>query len=132
MFITVIVYVANEDTSATMPVESYHVFKNVNYTFKGNTKQCTVANISCGFFDSVLLFKCHVSGCLDNPYSTVILFDFFKHVERNHRHIIWDRKCSECGVKLEKVSEDCSIEDALKHLVSHHLVVKNNDQRMLN
>lgn len=95
---------------------------------KENTFKCTVANISCQLSNSVLVYKCFVSGCSHNFFSTVFFADLIKHIELNHKHIIWDRKCSECTDKVEKISEEYYIEDALKHLVSHHLVLKKNEQ----
>lgn len=94
---------------------------------KGNCQMCTVAELSCCLADAgqVLMFKCCVSMCLGRAYSTVDLREFVKHIEQNHEHTVWDGKCSTCELKVEKISDECLlVKDALKHMIAHHLALK--------
>lgn len=98
-----------------------------DYTLKENCQICTVAGMSCYLVSAgqLLMFKCCVSMCLDCSFSTVYLKEFNEHIEQNHENTVWDGKCTTCGLKVEKISEKCLfVRDALKHLVSHHLVKK--------
>jgi len=87
-----------------------------------------LAGLSCELIKSMLLFKCSVSNCLENQYSTVFLIDFSKHINQNHQFVIWDGNCEPCHHKLQIISEQYYVKDALEHLVSHHLVLKNNEE----
>lgn len=101
----------------------------IEYALKDNIKKYTVANLSCELIiNSVLLYKCSVLRCALNQFSTVILMDFFKHIELNHQQVIWDNKCDFCNHKVENIKEEYFLKDALNHLISHHLVLKNNEK----
>lgn len=100
----------------------------IEYTLKENFRVCTVADISCQLIGQMLVFNCRISNCQHNPFSTIIFKDFARHIELHHLHTVWDRKCNECGLKLEKTSEECcTIKDAFNHLISHHLVLKTKE-----
>jgi len=105
-----------------------HMFDNSEYTLKEGSTKCTVGSLSCEIINSVLLFKCSASGCLNNQFSTVILIDIFKHIELNHQFLVWDRKCNICKHKIEMISEQCFLKNALEHIIAHHLVLKKNEQ----
>ena len=87
-----------------------------------------MAGLSCESINSMLLFKCSASNCLENQFSTVVLIDFFKHIKHNHEFVVWDGNCEACNHKLKIVSKQYFLKNALEHLVSHHLVLKNNEQ----
>jgi len=98
------------------------------YTLKEKTKKCVIAGLSCELINSMLIFKCSVSNCRENKFSTVFLTDFSKHIKKNHQFVVWDGHCEACHHKLPIVSEQYYVRNALEHLVSHHLVLKNNEQ----
>lgn len=87
-----------------------------------------MADLSCELINSILLYKCSVAKCQNNQFSTVILIDFFKHINLNHQNVVWDRKCDICKQKIEKINEQYFLKDALDHIVSHHLVLKEIQQ----
>lgn len=101
-----------------------HMIENSEYTLKDGCTKCTVGGLSCELINSVLIFKCSVSRCLDNEFSTIILIDFFKHIELNHQFLVWDRKCDVCEHKIETISEQYFLKNALEHIIAHHLVLK--------
>lgn len=84
--------------------------------------------LSCELINSTLLFKCSVSNCKENQFSTIIYTDFFKHIKINHQFEVWDGKCEACNHKLHKIPELYFMKNALEHLVSHHFVLKKNKQ----
>lgn len=94
------------------------------YVIKDNLTKCIVAGLRCEMMNSVLFYKCSVSKCLQNQFSTVALLEFFKHIELNHQFINWNRKCDMCSLKLEKIKENYFLKDALEHIILHHLVIK--------
>jgi len=98
------------------------------YTLKEKSKKCVLAGLSCELINSMLLFKCSVSNCQENQFSTVVLIDFFKHINKNHQFVVWDGHCEACLHKLPIGSEQYNVINALEHLVSHHLILKNNEQ----
>eukprot|EP00102_Acyrthosiphon_pisum_P022313 XP_016659523.1 PREDICTED: uncharacterized protein LOC100573806 [Acyrthosiphon pisum] len=100
----------------------------LEYTLKEKSKNCVMAGLSCELIDSMLLFKCSVSNCREIQFSTVVFVDFFKHIKRNHQFVVWDGHCEACHYKLPIVSEQYYVGNALDHLVSHHLDLKNNEQ----
>jgi len=98
------------------------------YTLKENSKKCVMAGFSCELINSMLLFKCSVSNCRENQFSTVVLIDFSKHINKNHQFEVWDGYCEACNHKLPIISEHYYVRNALEHLVTHHFVLKNNKQ----
>jgi hypothetical protein len=78
----------------------------------------------------VLLYKCSVLKCHQNAFSTVVLADFFKHIELNHQFLIWNKMCDLCGDKLQIMcdTDQYYLKDALEHLISYHLVLKKDEQ----
>lgn len=50
--------------------------------------------------------------------------DFFKHIELSHNFVTWGRKCDICKYKIETISEQSFLKNALEHIVSCHLVLK--------
>ncbi|XP_026811622.1 uncharacterized protein LOC113552843 isoform X4 [Rhopalosiphum maidis] len=101
---------------------------NSEYTLKENSTKCVLAGLSCELINSMLLFKCSVSSCLENQFSTVIFNDFYKHINQNHRFVVWDGKCKACHHNFKLVSEQYYVKNAFEHLVSHHLILKSNEQ----
>ncbi|VVC35861.1 Zinc finger C2H2-type,Zinc finger, RING/FYVE/PHD-type [Cinara cedri] len=104
------------------------MIEHQEYTLKFNSLKCTVAGLSCEVINSILLYKCSVSKCLNNQFSTVLLNELFKHIHLNHQHIVWDRRCDMCQQKFEKINEQYLLKDALEHIVSHHLVLREIQQ----
>jgi len=98
------------------------------YTLKEKSKKCVIAGLSCELINSMLLFKCSVSNCQEIQFSTVVLIEFSGHINKNHPFVVWDGHCEACHHKLPIVSEQYYVRNALEHLVSHHLVLKNNEQ----
>jgi len=101
---------------------------NFEYTLKEKSSKCIVGGLSCELINSVLLFKCSASRCLDNQFSTVILNDLFKHIELNHQFWVWDQKCDVCKHKDEMIQEQFFLKNALEHIIAHHLVLKKDKQ----
>ncbi|XP_022160559.1 uncharacterized protein LOC111026733 [Myzus persicae] len=97
------------------------------YTFKEKSKTFVLAGLSCELINSMLLFKCSVSSCLEK-FSTSVLIDFSKHIITNHQFVIWDGNCEACHHKSSIISDQYYVKDALEHLISHHLVLKNTEQ----
>lgn len=97
------------------------------YTLKEHSTICEAGGLSCEQVHSVLLYKCSISKCLQNEYSTINLKAFFRHIELSHSYVVWDGMCGACKHTIEKSNEHFLMKDALQHLVSHHLVVKRND-----
>jgi len=87
-----------------------------------------MAGLSCELLNSILLFRCSVSNCRENQFSSVVFIDFCKHINKNHQFVVWDGHCEACDHKLPIVSEQYYVRNALEHLVSHHLVLKNNEK----
>jgi len=106
------------------------VIDYTDYTLKDKSKKCVLAGLSCELINSILLFKCSVSNCLENQFSTVVLIDFSKHIIKNHPFVMWDGNCEACHHKLQIVSEQYYVKHALEHLISHHLILKNNEQHL--
>ncbi|CAI6364719.1 unnamed protein product [Macrosiphum euphorbiae] len=98
------------------------------YTLKEKSNKCVMAGLSCELMNSILLFKCSVSNCRENQFSSVVFIDFCEHINKNHQFVVWDGHCEACDHKLPIVSEQYYVRNALEHLVSHHLVLKNNEQ----
>lgn len=98
------------------------------YTLKDNSIKCNVAELRCEIVNSMLLYKCSVSRCKTNQFSTIVLNDLFNHINLNHRHSVWDRKCVMCKVKVENINDQYLLKDALDHIISHHLVLKEIQQ----
>lgn len=91
---------------------------------KDDSTVCAIAGLSCELLNNSLFYKCSASKCIQNQFSTVILMDFFKHIELSHTFVTWDRKCDVCKHKVETSSEQYFLKNALEHLVSRHLVLK--------
>lgn len=89
-----------------------------------------MAGLCCELVNSILLFKCSVSDCQENQFCTVVLIDFIKHINKNHEYVVWDGYCGACNHKLLLVSEQYYVRNALEHLISHHLVLKNNEHQL--
>ncbi|VVC46205.1 Pre-C2HC domain [Cinara cedri] len=106
-------------------------FEHKEYTLKYNLKKCIVAGLSCELMHSILVYKCSVSKCEYNPFSTVVLNDLFKHIYLNHKHMAWDKKCDMCKQKVDNLNEQYLLKDALEHIISHHLVLKKNHQHKI-
>lgn len=88
-----------------------------------------MAGLSCELKNSILLYKCSVSKCQNNQFSTVVLIDFLKHINLNHQQIVWDRKCDICEHAVEKINnKQYILKDALHHIISYHLVLKEIQQ----
>lgn len=88
-----------------------------------------MADLSCELINSILLYKCSVSKCKNNQFSTVVLIDFLKHINLNHQRIVWDRKCDVCKHTVEKIiNKQYLLKDALYHIISYHLVLKEIQQ----
>ncbi|XP_025411013.1 uncharacterized protein LOC112683957 isoform X4 [Sipha flava] len=104
--------------------------ENAEYTLKEKSTKCIVAGLSCEIINSVLLYKCSVLKCHQNAFSTVVLADFFKHIELNHQFLIWNKMCDLCGDKLQIMcdTDQYYLKDALEHLISYHLVLKKDEQ----
>jgi len=116
---------AYENESRMSPIEPEYNF----YTFKENVKQCNVGGIDCELStNSIVLFKCCITGCVTNSFSTTVLSDFVKHIELYHNCVVWNRKCNECNLKMEKILEEYFVKDALEHIISQHLILKANNQ----
>lgn len=97
-----------------------------------NGTECVLGGLSCEQINnSVLLYKCTVSACFQNQYSTVFFKDFYKHIEISHQFTVWDGMCHACKHKIEMISEQHFLKDALQHLISHHLVLKKNENHDL-
>lgn len=109
-------------------VEDESNIKYSEYTLKENTVKCIVDGLSCELINEIILFKCTVSKCHINQFSTVILSDFMKHIELSHQFYVWDKNCNTCKLKIEMSSEQCFLKDALQHIISHHLVLKKDEQ----
>lgn len=107
-------------TSVNEPETEYY-----DYTLKESLSTCEAGGLSCRLVNSMLVYKCSVSKCLQNPYSTILLEDFSKHIELSHLYIVWDGMCQTCKHKIEKTHEQFLLKDALQHLISHHLDLKN-------
>ncbi|CAH1712108.1 unnamed protein product [Aphis gossypii] len=101
---------------------------NFEITLKGNSIKYTLAGLSCELINSMALFKCSILSCSENQFSTVDLNDFHKHINQNHKFVVWDGKCKLCHDNLKLISKKYYIKNALKHLVTHHLVFKNKEQ----
>lgn len=105
------------------------MIKHQEYTLKYTSFKCTIADLSFELnLNSTLVYTCSASNCQNNPFSTVILNVFFKHINLNHQHIVWDRRCDMCNQKFEKIYELYLLKDALEHIISHHLVLKEIQQ----
>lgn len=103
----------------------------MEYTLKDNIRKYTIAGLSCELIiNSVLLYRCSVSRCELNQFSTVILMDFVKHIELNHQHVIWDKNCDICKYEIEN-TEEYFLKDALKHIMSNHLVLKKKEEPVI-
>lgn len=102
--------------------------ENFEITLKGNSIKYTLAGLSCELINSMALFKCSILNCPENQFSTVDLNDFHKHINQNHKFVVWDGKCELCHDNLKLVSKQYYIKNALKHLVTHHLDFKNKEQ----
>ncbi|KAL4143321.1 hypothetical protein QTP88_005667 [Uroleucon formosanum] len=100
------------------------------FTLKEKSKKCVLAGLCCELVNSILLFKCSVSDCQENQFCTVVLIDFIKHINKNHEYVVWDGYCGACNHKLLLVSEQYYVRNALEHLISHHLVLKNNEHQL--
>lgn len=90
-----------------------------------------VAGLSCEIMNSELLYKCSVCKCQQNEFSTVVLADFFKHIELNHQYLNWNRMCDLCSHKLSKNVDQYYLKDALEHLISYHMVLKKDEKPTL-
>lgn len=89
-----------------------------------------MAGLCCELKNSTLLFKCSVSDCQETQFSTVVLVDFFQHINKSHQYVVWDGYCGACHHKLPIVFEQYYVRNALEHLVSHHLVVLKNNKHL--
>lgn len=112
----------------TRMVEDESKIEYSEYILKENAIKCTVDGLSCELINAVLLFKCFVSKC---QFGTVVFKDFVEHIELNHQFYVWNKKCDTCKLKIEMASEQCFLKDALQHMISHHLVLKKNEQSIL-
>jgi len=88
-----------------------------------------LAGLSCEFINTMALFKCSVLNCSENQFLTEDLIDFYKHINQNHKFVVWDGKCELCHHNQKLVSKQYYIKNALKHLVTHHLLLKNNKEQ---
>jgi len=91
------------------------------FVLRNDLTQGVIGNISCKKINNMLLFQCIDESCI-NTCSTISYNEFVKHIQSYHKITSWNGMCNICGSGFWRNFNSLFMENALEHLVSHHLL----------